>query len=863
VLTHERGGDPSGPEPVLRRDNLGGATTPTTVAAGAGLHPQTILRLQQSAGNAAVARLVATWTSGARSRIGMIGSVQRVPLSAGEDPERYTEAAGRKDVASSGTTRLEVHDLKFGVSGGFQSTYEFTSAHGKKSVHQSSELQMTKESPDRMAVVIMPDQLTAKEVQVVLHFHGYGFRGDLDPYAGYTVASGRKGGTPASRRGTVRDVDQEHWEQQIGEVNRERARSQAPPVIAILAQGRGPSQFGGFPTFDYVEDVLTHIGHQGMPYSLVLSGHSAGGVTEIAPRVERGDAQTADRARLPTQTPRRAPSTAPMQPTDLVILFDAEGIERVMDRVTNQIRGLVKTLRSAATADDARAAIAATPKFRGYFAEHGSYATRYTAQNHVLCKELGKVPEKWTCLDPGDPAAIKVPDLFRIIQISGVDHEHVISGGGPAQAGSLKDALSASRDPTSDREKAYGCSLMEACGRRAPSTPGTGKPLPPGQRKAARMQRTLIAIQRDDATPSTASKPGSSGSWRVSDATSQYSLTEDEKKLLASQTPGQRADDRAKLDRKATRRIVELAKARKKGPLGDDEEKELADLLALKERIDTAQRALKRKDVEEVLARAGPYTVAQWFGDIQKGTFLGLSLRVHRALADRLTRAEASLVADATVNPSSLNAKDLGRSLGMYGSTSDLRPPAAAVGGTRLSLHTFGLAVDLNYTGNPFMGLAGNLAPDVVRRATSLVNGAAIDVMARTDDPKAAYGALRTASEALKTYLSYRDPANRAALDAKVTAHAAVKGEPTDATTWIEQIEKDHVALGASGDFTGHKPPEEGFIDLNEAVVLALTGAGLTWGGTYPGAKDIMHFDLRQGEGAKVDAARKAHADTT
>ena len=66
-------------------------------------------------------------------------------------------------------------------------------------------------------------------------------------------------------------------------------------------------------------------------------------------------------------------------------------------------------------------------------------------------------------------------------------------------------------------------------------------------------------------------------------------------------------------------------------------------------------------------------------------------------------------------------------------------------------------------------------------------------------------------------------------------------------------------ALSAGGDFTNHKPPEEGFLDLDEAVVLALTGAGLTWGGTYRRAKDIMHFDLRQAEGAKVHSARTAH----
>ena len=61
------------------------------------------------------------------------------------------------------------------------------------------------------------------------------------------------------------------------------------------------------------------------------------------------------------------------------------------------------------------------------------------------------------------------------------------------------------------------------------------------------------------------------------------------------------------------------------------------------------------------------------------------------------------------------------------------------------------------------------------------------------------------------------------------------------------------------GDFKKHKPPEEGFLDLDESVVLALSGAGLTWGGTYPTDKDIMHFDLREAEGAKIHAARTAH----
>jgi len=68
----------------------------------------------------------------------------------------------------------------------------------------------------------------------------------------------------------------------------------------------------------------------------------------------------------------------------------------------------------------------------------------------------------------------------------------------------------------------------------------------------------------------------------------------------------------------------------------------------------------------------------------------------------------------------------------------------------------------------------------------------------------------------------------------------------------------DRVAFSPR-DFKGHKDPAQGFLDFNEAVVAKLIGVGLTWGGTYPGAKDMMHFDLREGDGAKINTARKAH----
>lgn len=355
--------------------------------------------------------------------------------------------------------------------------------------------------------------------------------------------------------------------------------------------------------------------------------------------------------------------------------------------------------------------------------------------------------------------------------------------------------------------------------------------------------------------PSVQRAPRKSAKWQKSS----YVLTEADKELLASQTEKERIQDKARLS-KVRARLAALEKARKKRRLSDSEAKELADLQALRKRVNAAQRALKRKDVEEILAAAG-HTVSEWYGDIQVATFLNLSLPVHRALAARLALAEKALIANPDINQKKLEGAELGTELGMY-SAGSMRKPKPAAGGSRMSLHTFGLAVDLNYRGNPFVGLSGKkITSRIVKRATSLVDGSPIELM----EPLArdvAYATLTRASKALSTYLSYRTPGNRAALTRQVSRHTPAQGEPGDVDGWLAQLEKDYESLHhgkAAKDFVAHKLPEEGFIDLNEQVVLELTRAGLTWGGTYAGAKDIMHFDLRTGEGAKVETARRSH----
>jgi hypothetical protein len=173
-----------------------------------------------------------------------VSSIQRQP--------DYTKP--QADVASSGLTRLEVHGLEFGTSKDFapsELSYEVEVA-GKKVVKTSDERNKTTESARQMAVVLLPDALAKpdavppEEVLVVLHFHGWTFR-SWDPYAGYRIGK--------DKGGTVRDVDQEHLEQQIGAFS----KSKNVIVVGMLAQGVGKSDFydkGTIPTFEYIRDVL-------------------------------------------------------------------------------------------------------------------------------------------------------------------------------------------------------------------------------------------------------------------------------------------------------------------------------------------------------------------------------------------------------------------------------------------------------------------------------------------------------------------------------------------------------------------------------------------------------------------------------
>ncbi len=831
--------------------------------------------------------------AGNRAARSAIRSVQRDPLDATADPNGYTSATGVHDVRKSGMTRIEVTGLAMGLSSGFQSSYKTKSGDTR-----SDEAGKTAEHPEHMAVVVMPDQIPeGRGLQVILHFHGFGFRGG-DPYAGYLVAKGNQN----VAAGTVRDVDQEHWEQQLGAVNAGRLAGQ-PLAAAILAQGRGPEDFGKTSTSEFVQDVLGKVPALSKitDIDVVLSAHSGGGF-RISERID--EVTTADGRQVPAAKAGHAPDHA----TGLVVMFDAEAIGTVAGAATKKVKALAATLKGA-DEDTARDAIAAMPRFRFYFNLDGAYHSAYVAEWDALQGALARVPEPWR----KGGSEITADDVVRFVPVfgEGVDHEHVISGGKPNRPsdqtdkqGSVADALRASLEPTSDRDKAFERSKLpefrrlaaearaaEAAVKRAAkeaekkakaaqkeaekaAKKAAKKEKQPGSGAAPRREPGRVRSRSRPAprgtgseptsappmtstpTTSTAQRPGAG--WRTSGMVSDYTFTEQHEQVLASQTKDEREADRTAFDRPARKRLGKLARNEKRGTITEAEATELTTLRALSERVAAAGSALKHEDVEEVLVAAGT-NVTDWYGALEKGRFLNQPVHVHPALAARLTQAESALVADAKVNPGHLDAAGLGATL--IHSVADMRLPKSATGGTSLSMHVFGLAVDLNYTENPFVGNVSTAVFDVISRATSLVDGTAVNIRPKLGSAGAAFDTLSGASKALSTYLSFAG-AGDTALAALVRDHVPAPHEPTTLTGWVRQIDKDRAALDG-GDFANHTAASQGFMNLDKALVLAMEAAGLTWGGTYGRGKDIMHFDLRAGEGAAIDHARNAHRANT
>ena len=245
-----------------------------------------------------------------------------------------------------------------------------------------------------------------------------------------------------------------------------------------------------------------------------------------------------------------------------------------------------------------------------------------------------------------------------------------------------------------------------------------------------------------------------------------------------------------------------------------------------------------RDEIERVLAKKGT-TPDAWYGQIVKATFLGVSISngVHEQLATKLRSAEDDLLVGQ-----GLKKEDLG--LDAKQGTDGLRRPKLATGGTKVSLHCYGLAVDLNYANNPYIGLSSKGGTgEVIKRSTLLVTGTETDLLDSTKRKVGeAYDALKAGSDAMKAYFAMRGKADEVAAKAEALRKAGTS-KLSDAE-WVAQIEKDWTQLAGKGDFEGTHDPAKGYLDFDKRMVLAMAKAGITWLGAQGGAKDVMHFQL-------------------
>ena len=333
--------------------------------------------------------------------------------------------------------------------------------------------------------------------------------------------------------------------------------------------------------------------------------------------------------------------------------------------------------------------------------------------------------------------------------------------------------------------------------------------------------------------------------------------------------------------------LAEFTSKKKRSDEDKAKKKELVTKRAeIKSRLDQLKSLVGRKEIEYNILNVYPehqnephMAVKKWFDQIvTNATFLGMPIGssggsvpgVHKELLDRLRAAETILkgLVDQEVQdklashqevqqPSS--DRDYAKYVGLY-SIGGLRSPKTSAGGTKVSLHSYGLAIDVNYAGNPFVGLYEPpktkksqpipRAEDVIENATLLVKGHKLSISTTPHkDASKLWEHLHDISETLKTYLSLRLDENKDELEKLVKARQDA-GDQRTVDDWKKLIETNYEAIKNKGDWQGHTDPAVGgFMDLNKLLVIALTRAELSWGGSYSGAdgKDIMHFDWRGG----------------
>ena len=287
-------------------------------------------------------------------------------------------------------------------------------------------------------------------------------------------------------------------------------------------------------------------------------------------------------------------------------------------------------------------------------------------------------------------------------------------------------------------------------------------------------------------------------------------------------------------------------------------------LRSVARRNSAAMARLRRADVPRLTGNE--FTANAWFDFMVNPTFLGwrFTAGAHLLLVRKLRTAERDLLSQDRFR--CMTPVQLGTALS-FDDTSEVHRGARPDASTA-SMHTYGLALDIKYAGNPFV--QGARFTEALTHAALLVGGLAITQrtseaffasLAGTGDTATVYRTLALHDGHFRRYLALRNQrdelesilrrweASRLSLTPPGIFARSTESVDQAATRWQRIVRRDYDRLSSGAVPFLTRDPLKGFLNLPQELVVALRDkAGLAWGAVDFGARDsgdVMHFDAR------------------
>ncbi len=291
-----------------------------------------------------------------------------------------------------------------------------------------------------------------------------------------------------------------------------------------------------------------------------------------------------------------------------------------------------------------------------------------------------------------------------------------------------------------------------------------------------------------------------------------------------------------------------------------------------------AQDRLNKKAAQISKDTAGEFTAANWFQHMVNPSFLGQRVKngIHLVLLRQLRLAEKYLLSLPAYKD--MTPVELGAWMKITEMHRGARPTAKTA-----SMHTFGLAVDINYEGNPWVAgqhldrdkdgkltakgkttqQANREFTEAIKHASLLTAGVDVDFTPtflsglskkKTED---IFIELKNRDDNLRTYLGMEGDPKRIKQylqkrQTEGTPGVFLSSETIDQAVirWQGLIDQDLANLRKKTSNFETRDPKKGFLNLESPLVIALRDvAGLAWGAVDFGdgeSGDMMHFDARR-----------------